>query len=113
MNTPSFAEMISTLQLTYLKSQKYEDEKLLNNDFWYVVDHLQNEKLHHWCMLMLKKKYIIQGKDFIKMCNILTEWEQYKSWTPTQKRYLAMRLLNNWDTVTLEYPWHVSSDYSY
>ena len=113
MTTPSFGEMISILQLTYLKAQKYEDEKLMNNDFWYVIDHLQNDKLHLWCMRMLKAKLIIQGKNFIKICNILTEWEQYKSWTNTQKRYLAMMLLSNWDSVTLEFPWHVSSEYCY
>jgi len=113
LTTPSFAEMISMLQLTYLKAKKNADEKLMNNDFWYVIDHLQNDKLHIWCMRMLKKKDIIQDNNFIKICNILTEWEQYKSWTTKQKRYLAMILINNWDKVTLEYPWHVSSEYSY
>jgi hypothetical protein len=113
MSYPSFSEMISMLQLTHINALKNKNDKLVNNDFWYVIDHLQNDKLYTWCMRMIKKKHIIQGTNFIKVCGVLNEWEQYKSWSQKQKRYIAMMLITNWDTVTLEYPHHVSAEYSY
>ena len=101
MNKFSFAEMISALQLTRLKAQKYENDKLLDRDFWYIIDNLENDKL--WGMRMLKKKWIVQGKNFIKVCGVLTEYEESKSWTPKQKRFLAMLIIQNWDDVSLDY----------
>lgn len=103
MNKFSFAEMISALQLTHLKAQKYENEKLLDRDFWYIIDHLENDKLYLWGMRMLKKKWIIQGTNFMKVCGVLTEYEESKSWTLKQKRFLAMLIITNWDDVSLEY----------
>ena len=103
MNKFSFPEMISALQLTQLKAKKYENEKLLDSNFWYIVDHLENDKLHLWGMRMLKKKYIVQGKNFMKVCGVLTDWENDKFWTSKQKRYLAMMIISNWDDVSLDY----------
>jgi hypothetical protein len=113
MTKPSFAEMISTLQLTYLKAKNNEDDKILNKDFWYIIDHLQNDKLYFWSMAMLKAKNIIEGKNFPKVCGILNDYQQSKSYSPKQKRFLAMILLNNWDKVTCYYPGHVTSEYAY
>lgn len=103
MNKFSFPEMISVLQLTHLKSQKYQNDKLLDSDFWYILDHLENDKLYTWGMRMLKCKYIVQGKNFIKVCGVLTDRENKKFWTTKQKRYLAMMIVSNWDDVSLDY----------
>jgi hypothetical protein len=103
VNKFSFPEMVSVLQLTQLKAKKYKNDKLLDTDFWYIVDHLENEKLYTWGMRMLKKKWIVQGTNFIKVCGILTEYEESKSWTIKQKRYLAMMIISNWDDVSLDY----------
>ena len=103
MNKFSFAETISSLQLTYLNAIKYENDKLIDSKFWYTLDHLENDKLHLWGMRMLKKKYIVQGKNFNKVCGVLTDWENKNFWTKKQKRYLAMMIISNWDDVSLDY----------
>lgn len=103
MNKFNFTEMICALQLTKLKAQREKNDKLLDKDFWYVVDHLDNETLFTWGERMIKNKQLLQGANYVKIVGILHDYRQIHNYSRKQKRALSMMLINYWDEVSLDY----------
>lgn len=102
---PNFVECMTALQLEYLKYHRLEKNNITpnyNTDFWYVVDNLDDKIIHEYTEKLLKLKKV-EGKPYLKICNINHDYKQYKHYTVKQKRYLAMTLITHWDELTLHF----------
>lgn len=100
---PNFVECISVLHMEYINYHRSEMNNITPNyssDFWYVIDHLDNDKLFEFTEKLLKIKKT-QGKTYIKLCNINNDYRQFKKITTKQKRYLAITLITHWDDISL------------
>jgi hypothetical protein len=103
MTNVNFLECISALQLTLLRNERNELSNY-GNDFWYIIDHLENDKLITWCERLLKIKGLIQGNSYIMMTNMINDHVRLGIELSTkQKRWLAMSLLRNWDNISFHY----------
>ncbi len=91
-----FAKTIGILHDIY-----QEDKQFLPSIFWNTIDNLPNETLFNWVERMLSIRNLLLGQDYLRVVGIQHQFRQYKTWTDTQKRSIAMDLIKNWYTVEM------------
>jgi len=97
-----FAESISALQLAFL-GKNYHN----SYDFWYVIDHLDNNTTIKYLDKLLKSKLLL-GNDYVKVCSIVHQHKHLEEeWSVRQKRSCVMLLLTHWDHISYESPEYI------
>ena len=103
MKSPSFVECISALSNELYRHKKKESFKY-GNDFWYIINNLNEKELVNWCERLIKVKGIVQGKTYAMLADILHDYKTDKEfWSVKQKRWLAMTLVTHRDDISLYY----------
>lgn len=98
----NFVECISALNLHLYHCKKNKSFEY-GDDFWFIINHLDNKDLIKWTNRLWQIKGLVVGKSFTKLTDILHNYNVHKNLYPKQKRWLAMTLLTYWDNISLFY----------
>ena len=95
------SDILDTLSYTYTYEQ-YQN----NNDFWYIIDHMNLEHITVWCTRLSKTTLLSDSssKDWLTLLDLIKLAKNDSiELTSKQKRYMVMSLLPYYSQLSQYY----------
>jgi hypothetical protein len=95
-NTTDFIVALNAIDSFYHKNKRY------NKQCFEIMDTLSNDVVFEWTEKLLPKR-VIEGKEYLTVTGICFQYRTQKFLSKKQKRLLTLKLLEHWDTLSIEY----------
>lgn len=95
------SDILDTLAYTY-NYEEYQN----NNDFWYIIDHMNLQHITIWCTRLSKTTLLSDhsSKDWLTLLDLINLSKNNSiELTPKQKRFMVMCLLPYYNELSQYY----------
>lgn len=110
MNEVSFREKIVALKNEYQKDVSNYNR---NNDFWYIMDSINDDLVFKWAERAAKIRHPTMfswdPEEWRQLCQILNDFKHFdpmirtEPWTKKQKRFCTFMIVKYWDDLEMSY----------